>query len=181
MEKWKILIRTPFTLNPVLVLLSNCTRPSSLFGALYRVRLGLTRADGRPVTLACGHTACETCMAKYLRAQTQTQAQLGTLRTNRMTCPAGNDARVSGAHVFGASVIRSISVLLSVQGMNSPFCLFDYHAYPFLLNICVFFYLCYDGICFPRVPSRTCVVKIAQYIGSSSKLFASICLEQNVS
>ncbi|CAN0357599.1 unnamed protein product, partial [Ectocarpus sp. 13 AM-2016] len=37
----------------------------------------------RPVTLACGHTACESCMAKYLRAQAQAQAQIGNLRANR--------------------------------------------------------------------------------------------------
>ncbi|CAM9809847.1 unnamed protein product, partial [Ectocarpus sp. 12 AP-2014] len=43
----------------------------------------------RPVTLACGHTACESCMAKYLRAQAQAQAQIGNLRANRISCPAG--------------------------------------------------------------------------------------------
>ncbi|CAN0584195.1 unnamed protein product, partial [Ectocarpus sp. 12 AP-2014] len=41
----------------------------------------------RPVTLACGHTACESCMAKYLRAQAQAQAQIGNLRANRISCP----------------------------------------------------------------------------------------------
>ena len=43
----------------------------------------------RPVTLVCGHTACESCMAKYLRAQAQAQAQIGNLRANRISCPAG--------------------------------------------------------------------------------------------
>ncbi|CAN0446330.1 unnamed protein product, partial [Discosporangium mesarthrocarpum] len=43
----------------------------------------------RPVTLVCGHTACESCMARYLRTQARAAARAGNLRANRTTCPAG--------------------------------------------------------------------------------------------
>lgn len=64
----------------------------------------------RPVTLACGHTACESCMAKYLRAQAQAQAQIGNLRVNRIACPAGEKKHAEFVGVVG--VLAAVAVLV---------------------------------------------------------------------
>lgn len=64
----------------------------------------------RPVTLVCGHTACESCMAKYLRAQAQAQAQIGNFRANCISCPAGEITRA-----FEPDLVVVVVIILEQQ------------------------------------------------------------------
>lgn len=81
----------------------------------------------RPVTLVCGHTACESCMAKYLRTQAQTQAQLGNIRANRISCPAGDHDALEQHD--------SRDIFLSNRKTRNilPFCCLEYY---FIVEFC---------------------------------------------